>query len=260
MEQTQTTEKQIPEKHTTEKQQSNDTSTHEDALQSNLSTLNEGNNPTEQEPASKITEKLVTNRKSVQVALLAIFTALGPALSLSFIWFPYFELMTLTIFVGGLVLGPIYGIILAIMSSTLYEIIATLAVGQALPIYPFKLLAYILIALSGAVIGKSLPEKPTFSWRCFTAIVGGTLTLCFDLIVNLGMIFFMDLQVISYFTTLLVGLPVTAIRVVSNTLLFTFVPELVSRVINPLLGKYPKDKELTQNDCTLEKNNLNQGN
>lgn len=224
-----------------------------DASQINLKRDKEIDPPKEHKPESKIIKKSGTDKKSLQTAILAIFTALGPALSLSFIWFPYFELMTLTLFTGGLVLGPITGVILAVLSSTLYEIIATLVLGPALTIYPFKILAYILIALTGSLIGKNLPEKPTFSWRFFTGIIGGLLTLFFDLVVNLGMIFFMDLQTISYFTTLLVGLPVTALRVISNTVLFSFIPELVSRAVYPLLDKYKKDKKMTNNDFSLKR-------
>ena len=182
-------------------------------------------------------EEFHGNRFTLKIAILAIFTALGPALSISFIWFPYFELMTLTVFLGGMILGPIYGIIQAVFSTTLLELVATFVLGPGFPIYPFKVVAFILVSLSGALIGKILPEKSTLSWRVFIATLGGMLTLLFDLLVNIGMIIFLDLQFISYFSILLAGLPVTAIRVTANTLLFAFVPEIYGRAIHPLIGK-----------------------
>lgn len=186
-------------------------------------------------------------RLSLKIAILAIFTALGPALSISFIWFPYFELMTLTIFLGGMILGPIYGIVQAIFSTTLLELVATFILGPGFPIYPFKVIAFIIVSLMGALVGKILPEKSTLSWRIFIATLGGVLTLLFDLLVNIGMILFLDLQFISYFSILLVGLPVTAIRVSANTLLFTLIPEIYHRAILPLIGKIstkPENKEI----------------
>lgn len=172
---------------------------------------------------------------SFKIAILAIFTALGPALSISFIWFPYFELMTLTIFIGGMILGPLYGIALAIFSTSLFELIATFALGPGFPIFPFKVIAFIVIVLAGSLIGKIIPEKTTFSWRIFIATLGGLLTLIYDLLTNFGMIIFLDLQLISYFTILVVGLPVTAARVGANTIIFAFLPEIYNRAINPIL-------------------------
>ncbi|HUU77510.1 MAG TPA: ECF transporter S component [candidate division Zixibacteria bacterium] len=176
-----------------------------------------------------------TKNTSLKIAILAIFTALGPALSISFIWFPYFELMTLTIFIGGMILGPLYGIALAIFSTSLFELIATFALGPGLPIFPFKIIAFIVIVLAGSLIGKIFPEKTTFSWRIFIATLGGLLTLIYDLLTNFGMIIFLNLQLISYFTTLIVGLPVTAARVGANTIIFAFLPEIYNRAINPIL-------------------------
>ena len=49
------------------------------------------------------------------------------------------------------------------------------------------------------------------------------------------MILFMDLQMASYFATLIYGLPVTAIRVSVNTILFFFVQDIISRVALPFV-------------------------
>ena len=174
-------------------------------------------------------------RTSLKISVLAIFVALGPVLSISFIWFPYFEFMTLTNFIGGIVLGPLYGIIQAILSTTLFEIIVSSFLGVGLPIFPFKIIGFILVGISGGIVGKVLPTNSSLSWRLFIATTGGMLTLCYDLLVNIGMIIFLDFQFISYFVVLATGLPVTAIRVASNTFLFAFVPEIVNRAIKPAL-------------------------
>ncbi len=198
-------------------------------------------NVSEEEHSNKVadTEEVLQEyspqRMSLKIAVLAIFTALGPVLSISFIWIPYFELMTLTIFLGGIILGPIYGSIQAIFSTTLFEIIVSAFLGVGLPIFPFKVLGFLLVAISGGLLGKMFHPKTSFSWRIFIAIIGGLLTLCYDLLVNIGMVIFLDLQFISYFATLAIGLPVTAIRVTSNTIFFAFVPEIVNRAIKPAL-------------------------
>jgi hypothetical protein len=184
-----------------------------------------------------------TKNKTVTITLLAVFTALGPALSISFIWLPYFELMTLTLFIGGFILGYTYGIALAILSSTLYEIIATIIVGPAFIVFPFKIIAYLVITCSGAFIGKILPKKGTISWRIFLAVLGGLLTLCFDLCVNLGLILFLDYQLISYFTILVLGLPATTIRIATNSAFFFLIYDILNRGINPLMEKYQGEEK-----------------
>ena len=171
--------------------------------------------------------------KTLKIVLLAIFTALGPVLSLSFVWFPFFELMTLTIFIGGMVLGPGYAVVLAIFSTTLLELIASLAVGPGLPIYPFKVIAFICIAVIGGFIGKVIPEKNSVSWRIFIATIGGLGTLFYDLLVTIGMVIFLEASFVSYFGLVLGGLPITALRVATNTMLFTFIPEIYNRAIKP---------------------------
>jgi len=196
---------------------------------------------TEDEQSNKIVEneeilkEYNPQRTSLKISVLAIFVALGPVLSISFIWFPYFEFMTLTNFIGGIILGPLYGIIQAILSTTLFEIIVSSFLGVGLPIFPFKVIGFILVGISGGIIGKILPANSSLSWRLFIATIGGMLTLCYDLLVNIGMIIFLDFQFISYFVVFATGLPVTAIRVASNTFLFAFVPEIVNRAIKPAL-------------------------
>lgn len=211
----------------------------------------EDNSHFEEEQSNKIveTEEMLQEyspqRMSLKIAVLAIFIALGPVLSISFIWVPYFELMTLTIFLGGITLGPIYGAIQAVFSTTLYEIIASAFLGVGLPIFPFKILGFLLVGISGGLLGKMFHGNPSFSWRMFIAIIGGLLTLSYDLLVNIGMIIFLDLQFISYFAILAIGLPVTAIRVTSNTIFFAFVPEIVNRAIKPALENISFKKNRT---------------
>ncbi|MHA1355805.1 MAG: hypothetical protein ACTSR1_11595, partial [Candidatus Heimdallarchaeota archaeon] len=149
-----------------------------------------------------------------KIALLAILTALGPALSISFIWFPYFELMTLTIFLSGVILGPLYGSILAILSTSLYELIVSLVIGPALPVYPFKVIAFCIVALAGALMGYKTNFSTSFFWRLFFGVA-----------------------------FIFAGLPITAIRVATNTLLFAFIPDIFLRTIKPLVIRFDLRKQ-----------------
>ncbi|MHA1124214.1 MAG: hypothetical protein ACTSO7_00910 [Candidatus Heimdallarchaeota archaeon] len=201
------------------------------------------------------TEKLTIvppKNHTLKIALLAILTALGPALSISFIWFPYFELMTLTIFLSGIILGPLYGSILAILSTSLYEIIVSLILGPALPVYPFKVIAFCIVALFGALLGYKTNFSTSFFWRLFFGVLGGLLTLSYDLIVSFGMFLFLGTGVGSYFAFILVGLPVTAIRVATNTLLFAFIPDIILRTIKPLIIRFDLRKQHRKEKTSLE--------
>ncbi|HUT79915.1 MAG TPA: hypothetical protein VMZ29_01835 [Candidatus Bathyarchaeia archaeon] len=175
---------------------------------------------------------------TIKVAILAIFTALGAALSSLFMYIPYIEFMTLTLFIGGIILGPLYGSFLAILSASLYEIIATAMVGPGVIIFPFKIVAFVLIALTGALIGHKIPTKTSYFWRFFIAVIGGLLTILYDLIVNIGWVLITnDFKFIGYFTALIIGLPITAAKVASNAVLFFFIPDILNRTLKSIMTK-----------------------
>ncbi|MBK5113459.1 MAG: hypothetical protein JJE41_07500, partial [Candidatus Heimdallarchaeota archaeon] len=187
-------------------------------------------------------------RPTVKITMLAIFAALGVALATMFAYLPFFELMTLTLFIGGAILGPLYSVFLAIISSSLYEIISTLLLSIGPIIFPFKIIAYILIALSGALLGRILYKKPTFFWRFFMGVVGGLLTISYDLIVNFGWILLsvqagdeVSFSFAAYFAALITGIIITISRTATNVILFLFVPDILNRAIIPILGS-TKDK------------------
>ncbi|MEA2069853.1 MAG: ECF transporter S component [Asgard group archaeon] len=177
----------------------------------------------------------VKNNPTLRISLIAILSALGPALSISFIWFPYFELLSFTIFISGIILGTKDGLIVGFISSVIYEVLSTVIMGFALVIYPFKLLGFLLIAVVGGLIGKSNSNKKQISWNFFIAILGGLLTIFYDLLTNLGYLFFTNFQFNSFLSLLVTSLPVTAIRVITNSILFFFIPMLLSRVFLPML-------------------------
>jgi orotate phosphoribosyltransferase len=186
-------------------------------------------------------------RPSVKITMLAIFAALGVALATAFAYLPFFELMTFTLFIGGAVLGPLYSVFLAIISSSLYEIISTMLLGVGPIIFPFKIIAYVIIALSGAVFGRLQYKKPTYFWRFFMGVIGGLLTISYDLIVNVGWIL-LSIQgeetgftFVAYFSALALGITITISRTATNVILFLFVPDILSRAIAPILGS-TKDK------------------
>jgi len=202
----------------------------------------------EAETEVQILDEFSQVRPTVKITMLAIFTALGVALATLFAYLPFFELMSLTLFIGGAILGPLYSVFLAILSSSLYEIISTTLLGVGAIIFPFKIIAYILIALSGALLGRILYKKPTYFWRFFMGVVGGLLTISYDLIVNFGWILLsvqggdeLGFSFAAYFTALIAGIIVTISRTATNIVLFIFVPDILNRAIIPILGS-TKDK------------------
>lgn len=181
-------------------------------------------------------KEYIPKTTTLKIALLAVFTALGVALSTMFIYFPNIELMSLTLFIGGIVLGPLYGSILAILSASLYELIATIMIGPGYVIFPFKVIAFLLIVLVGALIRKKIPEKPNAIWWFIFGVIGGLLTIFYDLITNVGWIILSDnFNFIGYISAIVIGLPITASRVAANTVLFLFVPEIYNRSIKQLM-------------------------
>jgi len=174
---------------------------------------------------------------TIKIAMVATLAALSAALSTAFIFFPYIELMTFTLFIGGIILGATYASALALISASLYEIISTILVGPGFVIFPFKLIAFLLIALTGSLVRNMIAKRETtMLFRLFLAVIGGLLTIAFDLLTNIGWIILSEnFNAIGYFTALALGLPVTATKVAVNGTLFFIIPDVYSRAIRPLL-------------------------
>lgn len=168
--------------------------------------------------------------KTWDYAIIAMFSALAVATSLVLLLVPNVETITLVIFLVSLRYGFRTGMCTAITVALTYELLASQIFGSGAIILPFKLVAYLVIVLTGDLWKKSsrLPGKVAL------AATGASLAVMFDLITTLGLVLWLGQPLSTYFVLLVIGIVVppffTPLHVLGNALLFQFIPSIQSHL------------------------------
>ena len=121
-------------------------------------------------------------RKALLAALLiATSVALGFALAV----IPNVELMTITVFISGYLLGVRLGAIVGVAAIAVHSIFNPL--GAALPpLFAAQLVGFAIIGISGSALGGVIARLP----RAGAIVVAGTsgfaVTLLYDVLTNIG--------------------------------------------------------------------------
>ena len=118
-------------------------------------------------------------RKAIRAAL---FTALSVALGFLLAAVPNVELMTLSVFLAGIFCGPRAGILVGVVSESLFSLLNPL--GPALPpLFAAQLVGFGLVGLAGGLLGPRL--RPGRSGAVVaSALAGFALTLVYDTLTN----------------------------------------------------------------------------
>ena len=171
--------------------------------------------------------------KISKLSLQIQFSATAVASSLVLIFVPNFETISFTAFLFGFLFPikmAIYGTI--IMTLT-WEIVASMIFGFSGIIFPFKIIAWIIIMLLG-MLGRKIKIKHPSEFAFFGVISA----MVFDLIVSISnvLIFINDsLSFITAFVSfLIIGLVFTISHFTFNFVIFSLMPK-VFKVIVPLI-------------------------
>lgn len=173
-----------------------------------------------------------TRKALLACLLVATAVALGYALA----GVPNIELMTVSIFVSGYLLGPGLGALSGIVAIALYSTFNPL--GAALPpLLAAQMAGFGLIGFCGATVGPLLV-------RCHNRVVAGVvagsmglvLTLFYQIVTNLAgfLLFTSEKGLIKYVWA---GLVFTAMHLVWNTALFSLILVPILRVT----GRYREE-------------------
>lgn len=180
--------------------------------------------------APEITSFQAKHTRSWNNVIIAIFSALAVATSLLLVLVPNLETISLVIFLVSLRYGFRTGMVTAITVVLIFELIVSQLFGSGAIILPFKLIAYLLIALTGA-LWKESSYKPG---KIALAITGASLAILFDMITTLGLVLWVGLPLSAYFIMLVIGIVVppffTPIHVLGNAFLFQLVSSIQNRL------------------------------
>lgn len=192
-------------------------------------------------PISADCEYTVWETKSInrEVRLLAIsvmFSALAVASSTALVFIPNLETLTLIFFLVGYRYGIRAGSGVAIISTILYEFIASAFWGPSGIIFFFKFPPYLLTACLGGIFGRKVNLdgkkqnqeenlKNGEPWSLLFAIVGVIVSFIYDFVTTISFLLWTpEFTIGTLIVQMMIGLPFTAMHCATNFVMFLFIP------------------------------------
>jgi len=154
------------------------------------------------------------------------FTALGVALGFALFNVPNIELVSATIFTGGYLLGKRKGVIIGILTESIYSLFNPLGMA-APPLFIAQIISMALIGLAGGLISSINLKR----WRFPTvlAFAGLVLTFIFSLLTTISFVFFIGLDKSGRIAAIISGIGFNLVHIFTNTLIFsTIVPAIIT--------------------------------
>ena len=162
------------------------------------------------------------------LVLTAIFIALAIAGGLALIAIPNVELITVTVFLAGFMLGAWRGMMVGAIAEFLYSFFNPYGVA-APPVLIAQVLSMALAGCGGSGLRFFCRERIPAAWLC--ALSGLLLTLIFDLATTVGFLLITDQGLAGMLAALTFGLYFYLTHLTSNTLLFAvLLPILIPRL------------------------------
>ncbi len=170
-------------------------------------------------------------RKSFIIAITGIFTALAVVLGYALVYIPNIELFTTTIFLSGFVLGKKRGIIIGLMSSSIFCFFNPIG-ASPLPLLSFQLFYYSLVGFCGGLTSNFLngkryfkPDSDLYEFRVLVlfGVLAAVLTTFFDIISTVILALSVFGTMDAFLPSYIFGLPFTIAHLACNILSFVFI-------------------------------------
>jgi len=163
-----------------------------------------------------------SNWKRHTIILTALFTSLTVVLGYLLAAVPNVELMTLSVFLSGVFVGPRYGALTGILSITLYSFFNPYGISLP-PLLAAQISGFIVIGALGGLLRKRLLGRRGMA-VIISAVSGFLITLLYDILTTIATAYivlgadgFTD-GIIGFFWT---GCVFILIHVVVNALIFS---------------------------------------
>ena len=175
------------------------------------------------------------NSSLKKIVTIGLFSALGIALGLLLAPVPNVELVTATIFISGQVLGIQGGILVGLLTESLYSFLSPYGIAP-MPIFLAQIISMMIVGYWGGRIGKLKP-MPTFKIHLITGLSGLALTLIFAILTTLAYVLFIEINTKILISSLLTGLSFYVIHILSNTGIFILIVPVVVQRLNQVIKK-----------------------
>jgi len=157
-----------------------------------------------------------------ELVKMGLFVALALALGFALAHIPNVELITLTIFISGCLLGRGKGVVVGGVAMALFAIFNPLGPTVA-PVALAQVVGMGFVGFSGGIIGSRMKAfKSSWVRGTFLAVGGFSLTLFYDILTNLAVALAFGLWE-RWYAVVIGGITFSLIHIVSNTLIFALV-------------------------------------
>lgn len=161
-----------------------------------------------------------------KIILSAIFVALAIAMGYSFLLVPNVEMISATVFIAGVVVGPRWGLLVGFAGELIFSLFNPLGTA-APPLLIAQVFCFMIIGWVGGLVG--MPKQRQFRRL---ALIYGTaglfLTLLYDVLTTLSFAIFIAgenlRKIVTIFTT---GAIFYLTHVLVNTLIFAVVVPII---------------------------------
>ena len=164
------------------------------------------------------------------LAVSAIFIASTVSIGFVFSPVPNLELMTALIFLGGYILGKKGGFFIGIFSTLLWSSLNPWGSGIAYPsILAAQSAGFAIAGIAGGLCRHFVnPSKINLKDILFLGVSGLIITALYDILTNIGGLFFSGFDYKMMRNVLLAGIPLSFLHIGSNSIIFmTLVPSLI---------------------------------
>ena len=166
----------------------------------------------------------------INLVRAAIFCAMAIAVGYSLMMVPNIELITVTIFLSGLILNAFWGALVGLVAMGIYSGLNPLGSGLGFP--PLFLAQLISMSLCGVIGGFLKPffvtNRYNISRLVLLGLSGFVVTLIYDVFTLISYPIFSGLGVVGVYAALVKGLGFTLLHQLSNVFIFIItVPRVV---------------------------------
>jgi energy-coupling factor transport system substrate-specific component len=172
-----------------------------------------------------------------KLALMGVLVALAIVLKLPILTIPNVEFFTFIIFCSGYLLGMTGGVMVGVISMSIYTTLITPYGPPPLPIAIAQIASMALIGFAGGFVSNFVPTSLTrkSQSRSVVAIIaigisGLVLTLVYDLFTNLASAFVVG----QFWPVMIAGIPFALVHIASNVVIFVVLSPLLLRMSKSL--------------------------
>jgi uncharacterized membrane protein len=163
--------------------------------------------------------------------MTSLFIACVVVVGYAFVYVPNVELVTATVFLSGILLGPKRGLVVGVLGEFLYSVLNPIGMA-APPLLVAQVVAMGTVGLVGGLFSaEELDPGPVWRRSLRFALVGLGLTFLFDLLTTSSFLVISGFSIGKLWAAMVYGAPFYAVHLLGNAVIFAVVLPACLRVL-----------------------------